>query len=195
LIIGGTIIVVLFALLQFNLIVDRGRGDESSSPSFSDPQPAISRIPLHANPRPLNPVSFINEAGDPLDISAWQGKVVLLNIWATWCAPCREEMPTLDRLQKQLGGKYFEVAALSIDKAGAGKVRNFYDQINIDELKIYVDESASALTRLGIFGIPATLLLSPDGKELGRYVGPATWDNPEMISFLEAVITQQSETK
>ena len=74
-------------------------------------------------------------------------------------------------------------------------MRKFYNQINIDQLKVYVDESASASTRLGVFGIPATLLLSPEGLELGRFVGPATWDNPEMISFLESIITQQFAKK
>ncbi|MEH6403841.1 MAG: TlpA disulfide reductase family protein [Sneathiella sp.] len=195
LIIGGTIIVVLFAVMQFNLIIDRDNGEGPSALSSSGDQAALEKIPLHSKPRPVNPISFVNEEGETLDISAWRGKVVLLNIWATWCVPCREEMPTLDRLQKQIGGKYFEVAALSIDQGGVEKVRKFYNQINIDQLKIYVDQSMSATTRLGAFGIPATLLLSPDGLELGRFVGPTTWDTPEMISFLESIITQQFEER
>jgi len=191
LIIVGSIIVVFFAVMQFYLIAQRDDRNGPTAQSFYDSQLELEKIPLNSKPRPLNPVSFVNETGETLDISAWRGKVVLLNIWATWCVPCREEMPTLDRLQKQLGGKHFEVAALSIDQGGVEKVRKFYNQINIDQLKIYVDDSMSATRSLGVIGIPATLLLAPDGQELGRFVGPADWDNPKMISFLESVITQQ----
>lgn len=191
LIFSGFSIVILFAVMQFYQIgtFDNNNGLETFS-SADDTKNATS-IRLYKSPRPLPPLPFANGTGQLVDITAWQGKVVLLNIWATWCFPCREEMPTLDRLQQRLGGKYFDVVALSVDKGGIDKVRKFYDQINIDHLQIYVDQSASASTSLGIFGIPATLLLSPDGKELGRFIGPAEWDSPEMISFLENTITRQ----
>ena len=188
----GVPIVVLYAIVQFYQILGNEDGDGPETiPSGENAQ----AVPLHDKPWPVTPVSFTDEAGNPLDLGAWQGKVVLLNIWATWCLPCREEMPTLDRLQQRLGGKYFEVAALSIDRKGAEAVQKFYDQIGIKHLAIYVDQTMSASTRLGAFGIPTTLLLSPDGQELGRLVGPATWDSPQMIKFFETVITNQSRER
>ena len=102
-------------------------------------------------------------------------------------------MPTLDNLQQQLGGPEFEVVALSIDRAGVGVVEKFYKKIGIKHLSIYVDQTMKASTDLGAYGLPTTLLISPEGLELGRLAGPATWDSAETISFLRALITQKSK--
>ena len=118
---------------------------------------------------------------------------MLLNIWATWCGPCRAEMPTLDRLQARLGSDRFEVIALSIDRAGVGVVAEFFEEIGIEHLRIFIDESGGAARDLKVFGLPATLLIGRDGRELGRLVGPAEWDTPEMTAFLETLIANQQE--
>ncbi len=187
----GAFVVSAYAILQFYQIFYLNEDAGPKTILQSADQISVTSMPLHSKPRPLNPVSFVDATGKTLDLSAWSGKVVLLNIWATWCVPCREEMPTLDRLQQQLGGQYFEVVALSIDRGGMETVQKFYDQLGIKNLAIYVDETATALVRVGAYGIPATLLLSPDGQELGRLVGPTTWDSVEMINFLESTITNQ----
>jgi thiol-disulfide isomerase/thioredoxin len=147
-------------------------------------------IPMHETPRPVPTVAFADEAGNPLTLDDWGGRVVLLNIWATWCGPCRAEMPTLDRLQATLGGERFEVLALSIDRAGVDVVRRFFDEIDIAHLRIFIDETMQAARALAVPGLPETLLVSPDGRELGRLLGPAEWDTPEMIAFLETVIVE-----
>src|SRR3546814_2217971 len=105
--------------------------------------------------------------------------MILLNIWATWCGPCREEMPTLDRLQARLGGPDFEVVALSIDRAGIAVVSEFYDEIRVQHLAEYIDESAKAAGQLNAVGLPTTLLIDREGQEIGRQVGPAEWDAHE----------------
>ena len=145
-------------------------------------------IPMHETPQPIPTVAFADAAGNPLTLDHWRGRVVLLNIWATWCGPCRAEMPTLDRLQATLGGKRFEVLALSIDRAGVDVVRKFFDEIGIAHLRIFIDETMQVSHDLAILGLPATLLVSPNGRELGRLLGPAEWDTQEMIAFLETVI-------
>ena len=150
-------------------------------------------MPLHEASQPLPPIAFADESGNPLTLDAWRGKVVLLNVWATWCGPCRREMPTLDRLQARLGGDRFEVVALSIDRAGVGVVRRFFEEIGIGHLRIVIDESGRAARDIGVFGLPATILVGPDGRELGRFVGPAEWDTPEMIAFFETIIADQLE--
>ena len=121
-------------------------------------------------------------------MESFQGKVLLLNIWATWCVPCREEMPTLDALEDKLGSDKFEVVALSIDRAGVPAVRRFFDEIGVKHLNMYVDKTMLSATALRTVGLPTTLLINAKGEELGRLVGPAEWDDPEMVSFLEGFI-------
>jgi thiol-disulfide isomerase/thioredoxin len=150
----------------------------------------LKSIPLHGSPRALPPITFFDEGGRSLSLEAWRGKVVLLNIWATWCGPCRAEMPTLDRLQGRLGGDRFQVVALSIDRAGAGVVRKFFDEIGINHLRIAIDPSMKSARGLKVFGLPGTVLVGPEGTELGRFIGPAEWDTPDMVSFLETVIAK-----
>lgn len=140
------------------------------------------------SPRPLSEIGFQDELGKPLTLSAFHGKVVLLNIWATWCAPCRAEMPTLDRLQKRLGGDKFAVVALSIDFNGVKAIRDFYKEVGIKNLTIYIDESGKTLDNLHIRGVPATLLIDRLGREVGRMLGPAEWDSPEFLIFLDRYI-------
>ncbi|MAT64020.1 MAG: TlpA-like protein disulfide reductase [Gammaproteobacteria bacterium] len=150
-------------------------------------------MPLHDTPRPVPEIAFTDGEGEPRTLDAWRGKIVLLNIWATWCGPCRAEMPTLDRLQARLGSDRFEVIALSIDRAGVGVVAEFFEEIGIEHLRIFIDESGGAARDLKVFGLPATLLIGRDGRELGRLVGPAEWDTPEMTAFLETLIANQQE--
>ncbi len=180
-------------LVGFSQLFNAEQDGISASISNSDGAKPPSMMPLNEKPRSLKPVSFVNAEGSDFDLSHWRGKFVLLNIWATWCAPCREEMPTLDNLQQQLGGRDFEVVALSIDRAGVGVVEKFYKKIGIKHLSIYVDQTMKASTDLGAYGLPTTLLISPEGLELGRLAGPATWDSPEMVSFLRDLMTQKAK--
>jgi len=139
---------------------------------------------LHDGPRALPEIAFENAKGEPLSLADFRGRVVLLNIWATWCAPCRQEMPTLDRLQAKLGGSDFEVVALSVDRKGVAAVRKFYDEIEVRHLAIYIDASMKAMRPLAVVGLPTTLLLDRRGREIGRLLGPAEWDTPEIVDFL-----------
>lgn len=143
-------------------------------------------------PKALPEVSFRDANGKSLSLGDFHGKVVLLNLWATWCLPCRAEMPTLDRLQTQLGGPGFAVVALSIDRDGRTAVDPFFRQVGIVHLARYLDTSGKAAGRLGALGLPTTLLIDPQGQEVGRLVGPAEWDRAEMIAFLRQFIARQS---
>lgn len=145
---------------------------------------------LHEEPQSLPELVFAHESGEPRSLDDWRGKFVLLNVWATWCAPCRAEMPTLDRLRERLGGDGFDVIALSVDRAGASAVRQFFDEIGV-RLPIFIDQDGAAIGSLGLFGLPATLLIGPDGNELARLAGPAEWDTPEMFSFFEGIIVRE----
>jgi len=139
---------------------------------------------LYAQPRALPDIGFTDGKGQAMTLQSFRGKVILLNVWATWCPPCRKEMPTLDRLQQKLGGPDFEVIALSIDQGGTSIVRSFYDDIAIRALRIYVDKAGAAMTDLGIAAIPATLLIDREGREIGRKIGPAEWDSTEIVALI-----------
>jgi thiol-disulfide isomerase/thioredoxin len=150
--------------------------------------PAAAQAPtgfaVHESPRPLPELQFENGQGEGMSLADFRGKIVLLNIWATWCAPCRREMPTLDRLQAELGSPDFQVVALSIDRKGLPAVQEFYAELDLETLAIYVDETGAAQRALSVLGLPTTLLLDREGNEIGRLLGPAEWDSPEMVAFL-----------
>ncbi|MCT9000284.1 TlpA family protein disulfide reductase [Chelativorans intermedius] len=139
---------------------------------------------FHDEPQSVPALSFVDGDGSDITLADFRGRTILLNIWATWCVPCREEMPSLDRLQAKLGGPDFQVVPLSIDRGGLPAVEAFYEELGLSELGIYVDESGRASRELGALGIPTTLLLDHEGRELGRLVGPAEWDSPDMVALL-----------
>src|SRR3546814_778965 len=123
----------------------------------------------------------------PLTRAAFRGKVGLLNVCASGCVPGRKEMPTLDRLQAEIGGPDFEVVALSIDRAGIDAVTEFYTEVGIEHLTRYIDESGKAAQQLNAVGLPTTLLIDREGREIAQHVGPAEWDAPRVVAFLRSI--------
>ena len=138
--------------------------------------------------KPVGEIAFEDKDGARIGLDAFKGRVVLVNLWATWCAPCREEMPSLDRLQAKLGSPEFEVVALSLDRAGRDKAKAFLDQIGIKHLALYIDPTMKAGRALDATGMPTTLLIGRDGKELGRLVGPAEWDSRQAQALIKAAL-------
>lgn len=139
-------------------------------------------------PRKIPEFTFVDDTGKTISLANFRGRVVLLNVWATWCPPCREEMPSLDRLNAERGGPSFEVVALSIDRDIA-LVAPFYREIGVKTLKGYFDPNARASAALGAFAVPATLLIDQQGREVGRALGPAEWDSAEVKALIDEVIT------
>ena len=140
------------------------------------------------SPEPMPEITFTDAAGQPLSLANFKGKTVLLNLWATWCAPCREEMPSLDRLQKALGSDSFEVVALSLDRKGAEASQKFLSETKVTNLKLYIDSTAKQGTVLKIVGMPTTILIDKEGRELGRLAGPAEWDSEEAQKLVKAAL-------
>ena len=162
-------------------------------------QPSLAVEPpagfiLNEAPAVLPDVGFEDDQGQKRQLADFHGKIVLLNLWATWCAPCREEMPTLNSLEGMLGGPDFEVVALSIDRNGLEKVKTFYRDNGITRLAVRVDSSGKAAGILGAVGLPTTILIGRDGRGLGRLIGPAAWDTEEMVDFFRAMISAPDPT-
>jgi thiol-disulfide isomerase/thioredoxin len=150
---------------------------------------------IHDAPKPIAAIRFDDGQGQSRSLADFRVKVVLLNIWATWCVSCRKEMPALDRLQAALGGPDFEVATLSIDRGGMDAVRKFFAEVGINQLRMYLDSSGKAMRELGVVGLPTTLLLDREGREIGRLIGPAEWDAPDMIEFVSCIISNNGALK
>lgn len=152
------------------------------------PAAAESLMKLHEAARDLPALSFVDEDGQELTLADFRGRVVLLNIWATWCVPCREEMPTLDALQTKLGGPDFQVLPLSVDRTGSDVVQRFYAEISISTLGVYLSDQRQAMSALGVLGLPTTLLIDRNGREIARFVGPAEWDGSDVINQVESIV-------
>jgi len=147
---------------------------------------AVANFVPAREPLDLEPIEFTDGEGNTLTLADFGGRVILLNLWATWCAPCREEMPALDALEAELGSDDFLVLALSLDRGGIEKPRAFLEEIGIEHLALYHDASGRMGTRIGAFGLPTTLLIGRDGRSLGRLVGPAHWDDGDAVSLVRA---------
>jgi thiol-disulfide isomerase/thioredoxin len=139
-------------------------------------------------PEPLPEFSFQDGTGRERTLADWRGKVVLLNLWATWCAPCRKEMPALDRLQAELGSDRFEVVAVSVDRTGLVGARKFLEETKAARLGLYADPSARLAATLRAIGLPATLLIDAEGREIGRLLGPAEWDSEDAKRLIRAFV-------
>lgn len=145
---------------------------------------------VHPEPKPLADIAFQDGSGKPLKLSDWKGRVVLINLWATWCAPCRKEMPDLAKLQTELGSDQFEVVAISVDRKGAEASSAFLQETGADILKLYVEPSTRIVGELQSAGLPATILVDRQGREIGRLLGPAHWAAPEAFALIRAALAQ-----
>ena len=143
-----------------------------------------------STPKPVPPLELVDARGRKRSLADFRGKVVLLNVWATWCEPCRQEMPALDRLQAELGGPSFQVVALSVDQQGAEVAQRFFREIGVKSLDFYIDPTARAAFRLDAPGLPVSLLLDRQGREVGRKLGAAQWDSREVVESLRRRIAR-----
>jgi thiol-disulfide isomerase/thioredoxin len=134
--------------------------------------------------------NFTDKDGKRLSLANWKGRVVLLNLWATWCAPCRKEMPSLAELQEQLGSKDFEVVAVSLDRQGEDVAAKFLEETNASALALYLDKESDSLDKLRVVGLPASILIDRQGREIGRIFGPAEWASPEALELIKAAMAE-----
>ncbi len=148
---------------------------------------AVAQTPFH-----VPPLGFKDADGHDHTLADWRGRTVLLNLWATWCVPCRREMPALDALQAKLGGPKFQVVAVNIDTRDPGKPLAFLKQIGVTHLTYFADQSAQIFEDLKTagkaFGMPTTLIVDPKGCEIGDMAGPAEWSSDDGVKLVTAAI-------
>ncbi len=198
----GVAVVAAFALARVYGIGGLGGNEETGGKCAAAPAAAARLAPLavddlvalapSARPRDLSGLAFTGADGKPTTLADWNGRVVLLNLWATWCPPCRAEMPSLDRLQAKLGSKDFEVVTVNLDSRDPERPKRFLADIGVAALAHRADPSLGvfkALQKLGLAsGLPTTVLVDRRGCELATLAGPAHWDGASAVSLVEAAL-------
>jgi thiol-disulfide isomerase/thioredoxin len=170
--------------------VEPGRSDLPPSTAVAGAAPAAEALgeftPLET-PRPAPDVGFATRSGEPVRLSSFRHRMVLVNLWATWCGPCVHEMPSLDRLQAALGGD-LTILAISEDRGGAATVNQFLTKHGIKNLAAYLDPQGNVAHAFGVDGLPTSFLIGRDGRILGWLKGAADWDSPAMQALLRHYI-------
>ena len=174
-----TMVVLALAVVIYLIVARLPDVPESSAETTME-----GPIRLLDEPQELPDFGFIDAGGRPLSLEDYRGKVVLLNIWATWCPPCRQEMPALDRLQAMLGEEGFVVLPISTDRNGVAPVERFYKRAEIRSLGIYLDPDNEVAAALQVPGLPTTFLIDRQGQALGVRIGPAEWDSEETQAMI-----------
>ena len=147
-------------------------------------------LKIHQTPLPLPVVNFDGEKENAKTLANFVGKHVLVNIWAKWCPPCKEEMPSLDRLQEKLGPNAdLQVVAISVDPISFEQIRAFFAVIGIKSLALYRGDESEIMQAFRIPGLPTSILIDHNGQEIGRMIGPTVWDSPRVVDQLAKLTT------
>lgn len=148
----------------------------------------MQKLAFHAEPKDMARVGFLDVNGNKTNLDVYKGKVVLLNIWATWCPPCRAEMPSIDALQAELGGDDFAVVTIAMGRNPVEAIKKFFADTNIKHLPILRDPKQKFSRANGIFGLPTTIILNTEGQEIARMPGDADWHSKEAVTLLKALL-------
>jgi thiol-disulfide isomerase/thioredoxin len=162
-------------------------------PALADVGPSllkgtVAKFELAKALKPLPDLEFLDADDKPLKLAVFKGKAVLVNFWATWCAPCVKEMPSLDRLQAAMGKDQFVVVPLSLDGPTRSKVAPFYKDRNLANLSVFFDKGRKVMQALDVSILPTSILVDPTGREIGRLEGEADWEKPEAVALMKAAV-------
>ena len=148
----------------------------------------MRKLTFHSAPIAGSDVAFMSEDGNEMTLADFNGQHILLNFWATWCAPCRKEMPELSALQTDLGGEKFQVVTVATGRNPLPAMKKFFDEIGIDNLPLHTDARQSFARSMGVLGLPVTLIMDPDGNEIARLQGDADWHSDSAIAIITTLI-------
>ncbi len=151
----------------------------------------MKKLVFHSAPKPVSDVSFqlSGEAGEA-QLADFKGKYILLNFWATWCAPCRREMPMLGDLQSEFGRDNFQVLTIATGRNTAPGIEKFFRDVGVDNLPKHTDPRQKLARAMGVFGLPITLILNPEGQEIARMTGDATWNSDGARAIIAALLKE-----
>lgn len=149
----------------------------------------MKKLIMHEDPKATPTVAYqLADGAGEQTLEAYRGKFILLNFWATWCAPCRKEMPQLSELQAEFGGDSFEVVTIATGRNSPEGIKKFFAEIGVDNLPRHQDPKQALASQMGIFGLPITVLIDPEGNEVARLRGDANWSSDSAKAIIAAVI-------
>jgi thiol-disulfide isomerase/thioredoxin len=151
---------------------------------------SMQKLRFHDAPQPVAMVRFETFDGAPISLADYAGKLTIVNFWATWCAPCRKEMPMLSELQSEFGGDDFEVVTIATGRNAPNAMTRFFDQIGVDNLPLHRDPSGAVGQAMGVDALPITVVLDPEGRELARMRGDADWASDSAKAMIRALLPQ-----
>ena len=157
----------------------------SSSSSYAIQQPNLKNLVIHKDPKKLEKINFKNINNEIINLNKFENSLVIINFWATWCAPCIEEMPSLDRLQSNPIFKNLQIIPINVGKDNAEKSKNFYKKLNISNLGIYFDKDVELANKFLLRGLPTTIFINKKGEEFARVIGFINFDNKKIIEWLQ----------
>ena len=156
----------------------------SLSYSYSIEAPNIKNLIIYEKKQKIKFFDFLNEAGNKVNLKDFESELIILNFWATWCAPCREEMPSLSNLQKLKDEKKLKIIPINIGGENISKSKKFFDELLIEELQVFVGDGAGIAKNLKLRGLPTTLFIDQDGYEFARIVGSIDFNSEEFLNWL-----------
>ena len=154
----------------------------------------MKKLMFHSAPKPVSAAPFVTADGGTGHLSDYQGKVVVLNFWATWCAPCRKEMPMLSDLQAELGGPDFSVVTIATGRNPLPAIKAFFSETGVKNLPLHRDPKQQMAREMGVFGLPITVILNRQGREIARLQGDAHWNSGSAKAIVKALINADPGT-
>ena len=148
-------------------------------------KPNIKNLALSKNPKIYEKIVFKDSSGEDVSLDDFKGKLLILNFWATWCAPCREEMPSLDDLQSNSNFDNLKIFPINIGQENFSKSDSFFKELNIQNLEIYFDAPITLAKKFSLRGVPTTILFNKKGEEFGRIMGSIDFNNLDFINWLK----------
>jgi thiol-disulfide isomerase/thioredoxin len=193
------VVVVVAAVYGIAALTGNAGGDKACRPAVALAKKIaplargeVAAVNVAKHPLLIPDLAFQDATGKPVKLDQFRGRTVLLNLWATWCVPCRREMPTLDALEAKLGGPDFQVVAVNIDTHDPAKPKRFLKELNITKLAYYADPEAKTFQDLKAigraFGLPTTILVDRQGCEIGSIAGPAEWASDDAVKLIKAAL-------
>ena len=155
----------------------------------------MRKLTFHSEPRSTSDTVFQTIEGDEMTLSEYNGKYVVLNFWATWCAPCRKEMPHLSELQADLGSNTFEVVTIATGRNPPQAMKDFFAQIEVDNLPLHRDPKQKLARDMAVLGLPITVILDPEGMEIARLRGDADWASDSAKSIIRALSAPETDSE
>ena len=157
----------------------------SSSNSYAIQQPNLKNLIIYKEPKKLEKINFYNVKNEMIDLNKFKDSLVIINFWATWCAPCKEEMPSLDRLQINPIFDNLKIIPINVGKEDIEKSKIFFNELEINNLEIYFDKNINLAKKFLLRGLPTTVLVNKNGEEFGRIVGLINFDDKNILKWLK----------